>query len=128
MTEAEKKPGAGGGVVVAPGAGPLAAPIAAILSSLATLACCLPAGFLAAAGAAGTSILFQRARPAIMTLSVVFLLLGFVQQRRSARCGLKPSSWNVALLWLATVIVFVVLLFPQEIAGFFADRIGPGAR
>lgn len=100
----------------------------AMLSSLATLACCLPAGFLAAAGAAGTSILFQRARPAMMTLSVVFLVLGFVQQRRSARCGLKPSSWNVALLWLATVIVLVVLLFPQEIAGFFADRIEPGAR
>jgi hypothetical protein len=42
MAEAEKRPGAGSGVVVPP----LAAPIAAMLSSLATIACCLPAGGL----------------------------------------------------------------------------------
>jgi len=124
MAEAEKRPGAGSGVVVAP----FAAPIAAMLSSLATLACCLPAGLLAAAGAAGAGVFFQRFRTGLLTISVVFLVLGFWQQRRRAQCGLKPARWTRALLWIAAVIVLVVLLFPQEIAGFFADRIGPGAR
>jgi hypothetical protein len=120
MTEAEKKPGAGGGVVVAP--------IAAMISSIATLACCLPAGFLAAAGAASAGVFFQRFRAGLLTMSVVFVVLGFWQQRRGVECGLKPARWTKALLWIAAVIVLVVLLFPQEIAGFFADRIGPGVR
>lgn len=120
MAEAEKRPGAGSGVVVAP--------IAAMLSSLATLACCLPVGFLAAAGAASAGVFLQRFRLGLLALSVVFLVLGFWQQRRGAQCGLKRTRWTRALVWIAAVIVLVVLLFPQEIAGFFADRIGLGTR
>lgn len=99
------------------------APLAAIVSSLATLACCLPIGFLAAVGTAGAGVLIQRARPVMMALSVVFIALGFIQQGRSARCGVKSRRWNVTLLWLAAGFVFVMLLFPQEIAGFLADHI-----
>ena len=99
-----------------------------MLSSLATLACCLPVGFLAAAGAVGVGVFLQRFRPGLLVLSVVFLGLGFWQQRRGVQCGLKPARWTKALLWIAAVIVLVALLFPQEIAGFFADCIGPGAR
>jgi hypothetical protein len=32
------------------------------------------------------------------------------------------------MLWIASAIVLLVVLFPQEIAGFFADRLGTGAR
>jgi len=120
MAEGEVKAGAGRGVA--------AASVAAILSSLATIACCLPVGFLAAAGAAGAGVFFQRFRPWLLGLSVLLLGLGFVQQRRGARCGMKPRPWTVTLLCLAAGIVLVVLLFPQEIAGFFADRLGGGAR
>lgn len=95
----------------------------AILSSLATLGCCLPIGFLAAAGAAGAGFYFQRFRPWLMGLSVLFLGAGFVQQYRGARCGLKPSRWNVAVLWIAAGFVLVMLVFPQEIAGFLADHL-----
>jgi hypothetical protein len=123
MAEAEEKPDAGRRVVAS-----FAAPIAAMLGSLATLACCLPAGFLAAAGAAGAGIFFQRFRTGLLTISVILLVLGFWQHRRSARCGLKPARWTKPLLWIAAVIVLVVLLFPQEIAGFFADHLGPGIR
>jgi len=124
MAESEKKPGAGRGVVAASVAGPLGA----MISSLATLACCLPAGFLVAAGAAGAGVIFQPFRIGLLTMSVVFLVLGFWQQRRGARCGLKPARWTKALLWVAAAIVLLVLLFPQEIAGFFADRVGLGTQ
>jgi hypothetical protein len=120
MTEAEAKPDAGRGMT--------AAPVAAAISSLATLACCLPAGFLAAAGAAGAGVFFRRFRLGLLVLSVVFLGLGFWQQQRGARCGLGPGRWTRALLWISTAIVVLVWLFPQEIAGFFADRLGPSAR
>jgi hypothetical protein len=120
MTEREVKASAGKGVV--------AASVAAIFSSLATIACCLPVGFLAAAGAAGAGVFFQRFRPWLLGLSVVLLGIGFAQQRRGARCGIKPRPLTMALLWIAAGVVLVVLLFPQEIAGFFADRLGGGAR
>jgi hypothetical protein len=123
MAQAEKKPGAGSRVVA-----PLAASIAAMVGSLATLACCLPAGFLAAAGGAGAGIFFERFRTGLLKISVALLVLGFWQQWRGARCALKPARWTKALLWIAAVIVVVVLLFPQELAGFFADHLGPGIR
>lgn len=80
-------------------------------------------GFLAAAGAAGAGVMLQRARPWLMTLSVALLAIGFVQQRRGARCGVKPSRWNAALLWMAAGFVLVMLIFPQEIAAFLADHL-----
>jgi hypothetical protein len=58
-----------------------------------------------------------------MGLSALFLVAGFVQQYRGARCGLKANPWNVALLWIAAGFVVVMLLFPQEIAGFLADHV-----
>jgi hypothetical protein len=103
-------------------------PVLAVVSSLATLACCLPAGFLAAAGAAGAGVFLQRYRPGLLTVSIVFLGLGFLERHRGIECGLKPARWTRTLLWLAAGIVALVLLFPQEIAGFFADCLGPGTR
>jgi hypothetical protein len=120
MAGAEWKPGAGKGVV--------AAPVLAVVSSLATLACCLPAGFLAAAGAAGAGVFFQRYRPGLLTISIVFLGLGFLERHRGIECGLKPGRWTRKLLWLRAGMVALVLLFPEEIAGFFTDCLGPDTR
>jgi hypothetical protein len=103
--------------------GSVALSFGAVLSSLATLGCCLPIGFLAAAGAAGAGILLQKFRPWFMGLSVLFLAGGFVQQYRGARCGVNPSRSNVAILWIAAGFVLLMLLFPQEIAGFLADHL-----
>jgi hypothetical protein len=120
MAQAEWKPGAGKRVA--------AAPLLAVVSSLATLGCCLPAGFLAAAGAAGAGVFFQRFRSGLLAMSIVFLGLGFLELYRGIECGLKPGRWTRTLLWLRAGIVALALLFPQEIAGFFADCLGPGAR
>jgi|SRR5580693_7729353 uncharacterized membrane protein len=120
MVEVDSKHSAGRGI--------LAAPIAAMVGSLATLACCLPAGFLAAAGAAGAGVFFERHRIGLLVLSTVFVGLGFWQLRRGMRCGLKPRPWTKALLWIAATIVLLVVLFPQEIAGFFADHLVKAAQ
>lgn len=120
MTQPDTKPRAGQGTVVAT--------VAAIVASMGTLACCLPAGFLVAAGAAGAGAFFQRYRPTLLVLSLVFLAVGFVQQRRGASCGIRQARWTRALLWFAAVFVLVMLVFQQEIAGFIADGLGSATR
>ena len=94
----------------------------AVLSSLATLACCLPFGFLAALGTAGASIYLAEFRPWLLGLSVALLGIGFYQQYRGATCSLKRNRLNLIFLWGATAVVMLVLLFPQLIASMLAGR------
>jgi hypothetical protein len=101
----------------------ISASLAAILSSLATLACCLPIAFAAAIGAAGTSLFLLRFRPYFLALSVLLLAFGFWQQRRAQRCAVKGRLLGQLLLWTALTIVLGMILFPQQIAGFIADRL-----
>lgn len=96
------------------------APFGAILSSLATLACCLPFAFLAAIGSAGVGVYLARFRPWLVGLSVILLGLGFYQQHRGAKCGLRSSRLNLIFLWAATAVVVLVLLFPQLVASLLA--------
>lgn len=111
--------GAGQGKVIS-------ASLGAILSSLATLGCCVPIGFAAALGAAGLSTFAQKLRPWLLGLSVVLIGVGFWQQRRSRQCSLKRSYLSDVLLWSAVALVLIMIVFPQEIAGFLADH-WPGA-
>ena len=101
--------------------GRFAAPIGAMASALISLGCCLPLAFLAAVGAAGASVLLQSLRPWLLGLSVVLLGVGFVQQYRGARCGAKNSPASTVILWIAAILVVVMILFPQAVAGFLAD-------
>ena len=96
--------------------------IGAIVSSLATIACCFPFGFAAALGAAGASAFLQTFRPWLLGLSVVLLGFGFWQQHRAKQCAVRRSYVSVVLLWAAVAVVAGMILFPQEIAGFIADR------
>ena len=101
----------------------LSASLAAILSSLATMACCVPLGFAAAIGAAGASAFLLRFRPWFLVLSVALIGLGFWQQRRAKQCAVKGRLIGQILLWTAVVVVLVMILFPQQIAGFLADHL-----
>ena len=105
-----------------PGTG-LSASLAAILSSLATMACCVPLGFAAAIGAAGASAFLLRFRPWFLVLSVALIGLGFWQQRRAKQCAVKGRLIGQILLWTAVVVVLAMILFPQQIAGFLADHL-----
>jgi len=97
------------------------ASVAAVLSSLLTLGCCLPLPFLGAAGVAGASVLLAGARPWLLGLSIILLGLGFFQVYRGMRCRARQSKTAIALLALATVVVVLLLLFPQVIASVLAD-------
>ena len=105
-----------------PGTG-ASASLAAIVSSIASIACCLPFGFAGAIGAAGASALLPSAMPWLLSLSVALLALGFWQQRRAAQCD--GRGVGRVLLCLAAAVVTGMILFPQQIAGFIADRFWP---
>jgi hypothetical protein len=106
----------------------ISASLGAIISSLATMGCCLPFGFAGALGAAGASALLQKFRPWLLGLSVVLLGIGFWQQRRAKRCAVKRSYLSAVLLWTAVVFVVAMIVFPQEIAGFIADHFSGAAK
>jgi hypothetical protein len=96
--------------------------VGAILSSLASLSCCVPLGFPAALGAGAASAFLTTLRPWLLGLSVVLIGLGFWQQRRATQCALKGRVVGQVLLWVAVAVVLGMILFPQQIAGFLADR------
>jgi len=100
----------------------LSASVAAIVSSLATMACCVPLGFAAAIGAAGASAFLLRFRPWFLALSIALIGFGFWQQRRAKQCAVKGRLIGQMLLWIAVAIVLAMILFPQQIAGFLADH------
>ncbi|MBZ5624069.1 MAG: hypothetical protein LAQ69_36025 [Acidobacteriia bacterium] len=97
------------------------AALSAIISSLATLSCCLPLGFAGALGAAGAGAFFGVLRPWLLGLSVALLGVGFWQQRRARQCALKGRWLGEVLLWAAAVAFLGMALFQQQIAGFLAD-------
>jgi hypothetical protein len=104
----------------------ISASVGAILGSLVTMVCCLPLAFAAAIGAAGASAFLLRFRPWFLALSVVLLGFGFWQQRRARQCEVKGRIVGQVLLWTAVIVVVGTILFPQQIAGFIADRLsGP---
>ena len=105
----------------------ISASLGAIVSSIATISCCLPIGFAAAAGAGAASAIFTTLRPWLLGLSVALIGFGFWQQHRAKQCGLRGRWVATVLLWTAVVMVLGMILFPQEIAALIADHLG-GAR
>lgn len=100
----------------------VSASIAAILSSVTTISCCLPIGFAAALGAGAASAFFTTLRPWLLGMSVVLIGLGFWQQRRAKQCAVRGRMIGSVLLWAAVAVVLAMILFPQEIATVIADR------
>ena len=102
------------------------ASLGAMVTSLVTLGCCLPLPFLGAAGIAGASVLLAGARPCLLGLSILLLGFGFYQVYRGVRCRTRQSKTAIAMLSLATIVVVLLLLFPQVIASVLADISGSG--
>lgn len=96
------------------------ASLGAILSSLATVSCCLPLGFAAALGAGAASAFFTTLRPWLLGLSIALIGLGFWQQHRAKQCAVKGRLLGKVMLWAAVVVVLGMILFPQQIAGLVA--------
>ncbi len=97
-------------------------PVAAVLSAIATFACCLPLGVLGgAAVSVALAAAVERFRPTLLVLSVVLLAMATWQVYRTRRSCQRRSTTTVALLWLCAFIVIVVIVFPQAIASVLAD-------
>ena len=100
----------------------VSASLVAILSSVATLSCCLPIAFAGALGAGAASAFATTLRPWFLGLSVILLGFGFWQQHRAKQCALRGRLIGKVLLWAAVVVVVGMILFPQEISAVIADR------
>jgi len=100
----------------------ISASLLAILGSVATIGCCLPVGFAAALGAGAASAFFTTLRPWLLGLSGVLIALGFWQQHRAKQCAVRGRWIGSVLLWAAVVVVIGMILFPQQVAGFIANR------
>lgn len=104
----------------------ISASLAAILSSQATIGCCLPLSFAAALGTGAASAFFTTLRPWLLGLSVVLLGLGFWQQHLAKQCAVRGRGLANALLWAAVAVVLGMILFPQQITALIADRFQQG--
>jgi hypothetical protein len=100
----------------------VSASLVAIVSSVATISCCLPLGLAAAIGAGAASAFATTLRPWLLGLSVALLGLGFWQQHRAKQCDTRGKLLGKVLLWAAVVVVLGMILFPQQIAGFIATK------
>jgi ABC-type Na+ efflux pump permease subunit len=100
----------------------VSASLLAILGSVVTIGCCLPVGFAAALSAGAASAFFTTLRPWLLGLSVAFIAVGFWQQHRAKQCAVRGRWIGTILLWAAVVVVVGMILFPQQVAGFIADR------
>ena len=98
------------------------APLAAVISAVLSVTCCVPLGIPAAIGLAGLGMLAGQLRPWLMGLSLLLLAVGLVQLHRRRTCQ-RHNSISVVIYWIAAAIVFGLVLFPQFVASIVADRL-----
>jgi hypothetical protein len=97
------------------------APVAAAVSALSCMACCLPLGFAAAAGMAGVGVVLEPLRPWLMGVSAALLLFGMWQLYRRPKVCRPRSRTSLIVFWTSAVVVLALILAPQVVAGFLAD-------
>src|SRR5262245_22661083 len=91
-------------------------PVAAAVSAMSTLACCLPLSLSAAIGVAGLAVAIEPYRHWFVSVSVFFLTVGLFQLYRFKRICRKSSRSGIIVFSIAAIIVLGVSLFPQVIA------------
>lgn len=96
-------------------------PAAAAVSALATLACCLPVGIAAGTAAAGLAGVATDYRWWFIGASIVLLTIGAVQLVYRRRACSTRGTASAIVLGASASIVFLVIFFPQLVAGFLAD-------
>lgn len=96
------------------------APVAAVASALATLACCLPLGIAGAVGALGLSVALASLRPWLLGVAVILLGVSFFQIYRGRKSCRRRSRLSLIVFGLSAAIVLAVMVFPQRIAELLA--------
>ena len=102
------------------------APVAAAVTALTTMACCLPMGLAAAAATAGLSTIATAYQPYFLGASGVMLAVGLVQLRSTSRSCARRNYSSLIVYCLATIIVILVAFFPQTLAGVMAGHFFAG--
>lgn len=95
-------------------------PVAAVISALATLACCLPLGIAGAVGALGLSVALERARPWLIAFAVLLLGVSCFQMYRRRNSCQRRSRLSLIVLGLCAAVVLAVMIFPQQVAELLA--------
>ena len=97
------------------------APVAAAAAALATLVCCLPIAFAAAVATTSLAMVVSTFQPWFVAASVLLLGVGLVQLWRMPKsCSGRPTA-SVLVFAVSALVVMLVLLFPQVLAGVLAD-------
>ena len=96
-------------------------PVAAAVTALSTLACCLPLSLGAAVGIAGLGLAIEPYRGWFVSAAFAFLTVGLFQLYRFKRLCRNSSRSGIVFFSLAAIIVLGVSLFPQAIAAVLAD-------
>jgi hypothetical protein len=96
------------------------APLAAAVSALATLACCLPLGIAGAVGALGLSVAVERLRPWLICIAVILLGVSAFQMYQGRKTCRRRSRLSLILFGLSAAVVLSVILFPQQLAELMA--------
>jgi len=97
------------------------APVAAVVSAISCMACCLPFGIAAAAGTAGLGLVLEPVRPYLMAASGALILFGVWQLYRRGRTCQRPSRASIVIFWTCAAVVAAVMIAPQIVASFLAD-------
>jgi hypothetical protein len=99
-------------------------PVAAALSALAAFACCVPIGLVGAFGILTAGSMFAPVQRWFLPAATVLLAVAAVQLWRGQRvCRTRGRRFGLAVFGLSAMIVLAVLLFPQFVAGLFADYV-----
>jgi type VI protein secretion system component VasK len=96
------------------------APVAAAMSALATLACCLPLGIAGAVGALGLSVALESLQPWLIGIALILLGVSAFQIYRGGKTCKRPSRLSLVLFGLSAAIVLAVIIFPQKLAELMA--------
>jgi uncharacterized membrane protein YidH (DUF202 family) len=95
-------------------------PIAAALSAVASLVCCLPLGIAGAVGALGLSVALEALRPWLIAIAVLLLSVGLFQLYRGQRKCQRRSTLSLILFGLSAAVVLGIMIFPQKVAELLA--------
>jgi len=91
-------------------------PVAATVTALSTLACCLPLSLSTAIGVAGLAVTIEPYRHWFVSVSLLFLAVGLFQLYRFKQTCRTSSRSGIVAFSIAAIIVLGVYLFPQVIA------------
>jgi len=96
------------------------APVAAVLSAISCMACCLPLGFAAAAGTAGLSLVLEPIQPYLMAASGALLVFGGWRLYTRGRSCQRRSRASIAVFWTCAALVALQMAAPQLVANLVA--------